>query len=85
MTAEIRGDLVFVRYEINDGYAGKSRPQTVMIPVLDVGVCDDAEEVEALIAAEIEEDIMNKGYRWYKGEPDYEALLRDAQDVPLGS
>ena len=48
------------RWEVQDGYVGKSRPQTTEIDDGDLGDCETEAEAEELILAEVDDDFAQK-------------------------
>ena len=54
-----------VLWEVDDGYAGKSRPQTTIIDDNDLEACETDEERELLINQEIQFDFEQK-ISWYE-------------------
>ena len=53
-----------VIWEVDDGYAGKSRPQVTEIPDEELEDCDDEEERQALIEDSINDDFDTR-ISWY--------------------
>lgn len=49
-----------VRWEVEDGYVGKSRPQTTEVPDEELAECDIEEEREQLIESYIQEDFEQR-------------------------
>lgn len=49
-----------VRWEVEDGYVGKSRPQVTTVPDEELAECDTEEEREQLIASYIQEDFEQR-------------------------
>jgi len=56
---------MIVRWEVEDGYCGKSRPQSTEISDDDLSNCDTEEERDALIEDCIQEDFENR-ITWYR-------------------
>jgi len=53
---------MLVRWQFNDGYAGKARPQYTTINDDDLAECETEEERQELIQEAVEEDFNNKGF-----------------------
>lgn len=49
-----------IRWEVEDGYVGKSRPQQTVIPDDEIAQCNTPEERERLIEDYVREDFQNK-------------------------
>lgn len=67
-------EFIEVKWEVADGYAGKSRPQYTRICIADIMDCDCEQEVKTLIDDAIEEDFLRKICTDY-GESVYEDAL----------
>jgi hypothetical protein len=53
-------DKIKVTWEVADGYAGRTRPQTTKIDHSDIVDCDSEDEVKKLIEDSIQEDFDQK-------------------------
>lgn len=49
-----------VIWEVEDGYVGKSRPQTTIVPDDELAECVSEEKRQKLIEAYVDEDFRNK-------------------------
>lgn len=67
-------EFIQVKWEVADGYAGKSRPQYTKIHISDIMDCESEEEVKTLIDDAIEEDFSRKICTDY-GDDVYEDAL----------
>ena len=77
-------DYIELTWEVEDGYAGKSRPQTTRIQLSDLHDCADVEEVQRFVAETIQEDFdariapgwddseMDKAIDAWKSMPDFD-------------
>ena len=53
-------EKIEVRWEVADGYTGRTRPQTTRIDHSDIVDCDSEDEVKKLIEDSIQEDFEQK-------------------------
>ena len=53
---------MIITYEIDDGYAGKSRPQTVEVSDDEILECDSVDEIKDLINEYVVEDFQCRIY-----------------------
>jgi len=56
---------VIINWEVDDGYAGASRPQSTEIDDDDLADCETDKEREILIATTIQED-FGQSVSWYE-------------------
>ena len=67
-------EFIEVRWEVDDGYAGKTRPQHTRISIADIMDCSSDDEVRTLIDDAIKEDFEQKISAYY-GNSVYEDAL----------
>ena len=72
-----------VRWEVEDGYGGKSRPQTVEIDDADWLDCEDDDERDCLIDEAVDNDFVQRITYYVKGveqlpegAPEYKGLYK---------
>ena len=57
---EVSHDKISVTWEVADGYAGRTRPQTTKISHSEIVDCDSEDEVKKLIEDSIQDDFDQK-------------------------
>lgn len=60
-------DYIDVSWEVDDGYTGKSRPQSTRIYIEEIDHCTTEQEVENAINEAIEEDFRQSVSWCYRG------------------
>lgn len=60
-----------VRWEVDDGYAGKSRPHFVDVPDDELADCESREDQEALVEQCVLEAFEEKVAYYWKAEGEY--------------
>jgi hypothetical protein len=53
-------ETIEIKYEVEDGYVGKSRPQGFTFDLFDIIYCDSVYEAMVQIEAAVEEDFRNR-------------------------